>query len=196
MKMLNTRSQVIGALVALAAVAVAAGCGDDGDGGTGPDGNGGGGGAFPAQEWAGVWNIMSTTRDCAGNVIDTFSEVDTLCASEAITFEDEDGLTEIGCEGTWTATTVSLTCQDTFSEGNVSCSFNVTLNGTLASDGNSYTVTARIEVTCTTPEGTNTECTEETITATRISDSQAGCDPAGSPPWFGALSRALDSASR
>ncbi|NNE43253.1 MAG: hypothetical protein HKN12_03520 [Gemmatimonadetes bacterium] len=189
MKMRNHLQFGMG-FVALLAVAIGSGCGDSNDGGTGP-GDGGGDPAQVAQEWAGVWNLEFQERDCDTNaIISTTTETDTLCASEAFTYGD-DGIEDIACTGTWTATSVNLRCQDSITFDGITCAFDAQINGTMASDGSSYNVTVRVDITYTGEGAPPNDCFLETIVGTRVSDSQAGC-PGGAPAWFNTIESLTD----
>ena len=193
---MRKKAPLISGLAALLALAVAAGCGDDGpDGGTGPDGDGNGNGngnpVVVSDDWAGIWNLTLTMRDCATNaVIETVMEVDTLCAEE-FTADDED-FGDLDCTGTWTATSADVSCTGSFTLDGITCTYSATLTGSLSGDGSSYNASIRVDITYTGEGAPPDFCTVQEVSATRISDAQPGCNGSGAPPvWLRALDNAL-----
>jgi hypothetical protein len=96
------------------------------------------------DEFIGIWEVMSITRDCETQTILGQATVqDTICAGDMF---DMDFGAPVECTGTITETRVDIQCEGSF-EAEPGCTANalVTIEGTR--NGGTWTSTATIETT-------------------------------------------------
>jgi hypothetical protein len=171
------------AAVALAGLglAVLGGCGDDSSP-TQP-----GSDVIP-QAWGGIWDLQWVQKDClTDSVIDTFTEIDTICAGRTVGQEFDLSPLAPYCPGVApviTDTQLTLSCShsgqvDPYCNYSVTAGANITLNSSAGTLGGSV----RVQSTFNPANCGNGQCVEFVVAGTRLSTDQTGC-PTGKTGGF------------
>jgi hypothetical protein len=127
---------------------------------------------FPS-EWAGVWDITITERECGSSTItDMYTDTDTICTGEIFTEGEEEGVT---CDGTITSTTINVTCGGSVSEGGCTITLGSSVNVTRS--GETFSGTGQWSVTYTGTCGPflEDECVDEVYSGARTSGEPPAC---------------------
>jgi len=140
---------------------------------------------WPA-EWAGIWNVSTTERDCTTHaIVDSYAEADTFC-SGGIFDSGDPGLV---CEGTIDATSVNVTCTGSASE--LGCTVTITSSVMGTRSGDTLSGTGHYEIVYSgTCGGLPDECGDEEFTGTRIDGEPASCGSVPVVPTRGGLIKA------
>jgi len=97
-------------------------------------------------EWAGVWAYTDSVFSCTGVFDFVETGNDTLCAGEILGEEGEGPVTDVTCNGSSDANTVSMTCSgSTEVLPDCQATFATSLTGTRT--GETYKVTSQFELT-------------------------------------------------
>ncbi len=88
-------------------------------------------------DWAGVWSIADTIYSCLGEVQQTTSGSDTLCAGQEISQESPDPSIQFTCTSSITANTFQIHCAGSMPVM-PDCQADFTLDGTGTFSGDSF----------------------------------------------------------